>query len=153
MFERAYRDVLRSAPDLYGGLYERWNKPEPGRQRNLFEKLNTRPILKLLDEFRPDLVISTHGLPTGVISWLREKKRLHTPHAVVVAIRCNDFPGPAYQVDRRLNDSRRPARRRTNARRLSPPRAALDGVRILRQLQPGAARALSVGRRGRLLRG
>jgi processive 1,2-diacylglycerol beta-glucosyltransferase len=84
LFERAYRDVIRSAPDLYGWLYDRWNKPEPGRQRNLFEKLNTRPVLKLLDEFEPDLVISTHVLPTGVVSWLREKRRIATPHAVVV---------------------------------------------------------------------
>jgi processive 1,2-diacylglycerol beta-glucosyltransferase len=51
---------------------------------NGYEKLNTRPILKLLDEFQPDLVISTHVLPAVVVSWLREKQRIHTPHVVVV---------------------------------------------------------------------
>jgi processive 1,2-diacylglycerol beta-glucosyltransferase len=84
LFERTYRDVLRTIPELYGWLHDRWHKPDPRRQRNVFEKLNTRPILKLLDEFQPDLVISTHVLPTGVVSWLREKNRIRTPHIVVV---------------------------------------------------------------------
>ncbi len=84
LFERTYRDVVRHAPDLYGWLYEHLNRVEPGRQRNLLEKLNTAPILKLLNEFQPDLVISTHVLPAVVVSWLREKQRIQTPHAVVV---------------------------------------------------------------------
>ncbi|MCL5281725.1 MAG: UDP-N-acetylglucosamine--LPS N-acetylglucosamine transferase [Planctomycetes bacterium] len=84
LFERAYRDVVRRAPDLYGWLYEHFNRVEPGRQRNVLEKLNTRPILKLLSEFQPDLVISTHVLPAVVVSWLREKQRIQTPHAVAV---------------------------------------------------------------------
>ncbi len=83
LFEGAYRDVIRSAPELYGWLYNRWNKPEQGR-RNLFEKLNTKPVLRLLQEFQPDLVISTHILPTNVISWLRDTGRVMAPHAVVV---------------------------------------------------------------------
>jgi processive 1,2-diacylglycerol beta-glucosyltransferase len=37
LFERAYRDVIRSAPNLYGWLYERLNRARPGRQRNLLE--------------------------------------------------------------------------------------------------------------------
>jgi processive 1,2-diacylglycerol beta-glucosyltransferase len=84
-FMKAYVDVIQKVPDLYGWLYDHFDKPVECRtNRNLFEKLNTKPVLGLLDEYRPDLVISSHVLPAGIISWLRNEGRISTPHAVVV---------------------------------------------------------------------
>ena len=52
-------------------------------------------------------------------------------------IRCNNLPVLAYKVDKLLNDPKRLARMRANARRLSRPQAAFDIVRKLLPLRPG----------------
>jgi processive 1,2-diacylglycerol beta-glucosyltransferase len=84
LFLKIYFDVVRSAPELYGWFYERLNKPSQNqRMHSVFNKLNTRSILKLLDKVQPELVISTHPLPAGILSWLTETGRLGTRQAVV----------------------------------------------------------------------
>ncbi len=85
LFLRGFFDVVRTVPELYGWLYRHFDAPVRGPgPRNLFEKINAEPVLRLLDEHRPDLVISTHALPAGIVSWLRGAGRISVPHAVVV---------------------------------------------------------------------
>lgn len=85
LFLRAYADVIQNAPEVYGWLYDHFDKPWSNRgHRNIFEKLNTRPVLRLLDEYRPDLVICTHVLPAGILSWLKEKHHIYTPQVIVI---------------------------------------------------------------------
>jgi processive 1,2-diacylglycerol beta-glucosyltransferase len=85
LFLKIYMDMIQKAPELYGWFYDHLDKPVDSHgSRNLFARFNTRPVLKLLNEYRPDLVISTHALPAGIVSWLRAKDRIATPHAIVV---------------------------------------------------------------------
>ncbi len=84
LFERAYHDIVVNAPYLYGWLYERTNEPGQVKRPIFYEKLNTRPVRRLLDEYRPDLVISTHVVPAGILSWVKEKDSIDTPHAIIV---------------------------------------------------------------------
>ena len=84
LFLKAYVDVIKNAPGLYGWFYEHFDTPWQNQGLlNVFEKLNTRPLLKLLEKVRPDLVICVHALPAGIISWLREKYRVGVPQAIV----------------------------------------------------------------------
>jgi processive 1,2-diacylglycerol beta-glucosyltransferase len=85
LYSRAYIELVDKAPDVLGFLYDRLDKPWKYQKRRLaFDKLNTRPFIKLLNDYQPDLAVCTHFLPAEIISWLNEKHRLSTPQAVVV---------------------------------------------------------------------
>ncbi len=85
LFLRGFLNVVRKVPELYGWLYNHFDVPVRGPgPRNPFEKINAGPVLRLIDEHRPDLVICTHALPAGIVSWLRGTGRISVPHAVVV---------------------------------------------------------------------
>ncbi|MBI4751060.1 MAG: glycosyltransferase [Acidobacteria bacterium] len=84
-YSKAYIDMVNEAPEVLGWLYDYLDKPwEKERRRLAFDKLNTRPFVKLLNEEQPDIAICTHFLPSEIISWLTAKERLHCPQAVVV---------------------------------------------------------------------
>src|SRR5215510_15810791 len=85
LYSRAYIDLVNKMPEVPGWIYDQFDKPWKNERRRLaFDKLNTRPFVKLLREYQPDLVISTHFLPAEIISWLKAKQRLNTKQAIVV---------------------------------------------------------------------
>ncbi len=85
LYSKTYIELVDKAPDLLGWLYDYFDKPWRRERRRLaFDKLNTRPFVKMLAEFRPDIAVCTHFLPAEIISWLKAKHRLATPQAIVV---------------------------------------------------------------------
>src|SRR5215813_1194824 len=85
IYDKTYISMVRRAPELMGVLYDRTDKPwERMRQRLAVDRLNTRPMIKMLKRIQPDLCIATHFLPAEIIAWLRAKKKLQTHNAVVV---------------------------------------------------------------------
>jgi processive 1,2-diacylglycerol beta-glucosyltransferase len=85
LYSKAYLDMVSNAPALMGWLYDHFDKPWKSERRRLaFDKLNTRPFVKMLKEQQPDVVICTHFLPAEIVSWLRAKKKIAAWHAVVV---------------------------------------------------------------------
>ncbi len=85
LYSKAYIDVVNNTPALFGWLYEHYDKPwRNQRHRLAFDKLNTRPFVKMIEEYRPDIAVCTHFLPAEIISWLKEKLRIKTPQAIVV---------------------------------------------------------------------
>ena len=50
----------------------------------VFQSLEQRRRLELLERERPDLVVSTHFLPAEMASWMKAKGRLACPSAIVV---------------------------------------------------------------------
>jgi processive 1,2-diacylglycerol beta-glucosyltransferase len=77
--------MVNRMPELFGFFYEYFDKPwQKERRRLAFDKLNTRPFVKMLEDYQPDIAVCTHFLPAGIISWLKEKKRIDTRQAVVV---------------------------------------------------------------------
>jgi processive 1,2-diacylglycerol beta-glucosyltransferase len=84
-YSKAYLDMVNKAPALMGWLYDYFDKPWKGERRRLaFDKLNTRPFVKMLKEHQPDVVICTHFLPAEIVSWLRAKEKIAAWHAIVV---------------------------------------------------------------------
>ena len=84
-YSKAYIEMVNTMPDVLGWLYDYLDKPWKNERRRLaFDKLNTRPFVKLLQQERPDVVICTHFLPAEIISWLKAKERISTRQAIVV---------------------------------------------------------------------
>jgi processive 1,2-diacylglycerol beta-glucosyltransferase len=85
LYSKAYIELVDHAPDVLGWLYDYLDMPwERERRRLAWDKLNTRPFVRMLERYRPDLVLCTHFLPAEIISWLKAKERLACPQGIVV---------------------------------------------------------------------
>jgi processive 1,2-diacylglycerol beta-glucosyltransferase len=88
LYGKGYLDFVNKAPELVGMIYDRSDRPPKhpaaDRLRLLAGRLNTRPLVRLLREFDPDVVCHTHFLPAEIVAHQRRKGRVRAPHAVVV---------------------------------------------------------------------
>lgn len=89
LFRRFYSDLyvemVNRSPDLMGLLYNAMDRPWRYQKRRLaLDRLNTRPLVKLLKEADPGVVVCTHFLPAGILVHLKREKVLDVPVAVVV---------------------------------------------------------------------
>jgi processive 1,2-diacylglycerol beta-glucosyltransferase len=85
LYSRAYLDMVSRAPEVLGWLYDHLDEPWKNERRRLaLDRLNTRPFVKLLKEYQPDLIVCTHFLPAEIISWLKARERLTVRQAIVV---------------------------------------------------------------------
>ncbi len=85
LYSKAYIEMVNKMPDVLGWLYDQFDKPWKNERRRLaFDKLNTRPFVKMLREYQPDIIICTHFLPAEIISWLKAKERLAARQSIVV---------------------------------------------------------------------
>ena len=85
LYSKAYIDVVNKMPEVSGWFYDKLDKPwENERRRLALDKLNTRPFVKLLREYQPDMIICTHFLPAEIVSWLKAKERIASRQAIVV---------------------------------------------------------------------
>ncbi len=78
-------DVVNNIPELFGWFYhqrDKWGKND--RLKLAFDKLNTRPLIKVLEQYEPDIAVCTHPMPAEIVSWLIGQGRLSTRQAVVV---------------------------------------------------------------------
>jgi processive 1,2-diacylglycerol beta-glucosyltransferase len=84
-YDKAYLAMVRRAPELMGVLYERTDQPwRHVRPRLALDRLNTRPMTRLLERVQPDLCVATHFLPAEIIAWLIAENKLRARHAIVV---------------------------------------------------------------------
>jgi processive 1,2-diacylglycerol beta-glucosyltransferase len=85
LYSKAYIEMVNKMPEVLGWLYDHLDKPWKNERRRLaFDKLNTRPFVKMLKEYQPDIIVCTHFLPAEIISWLRAKERFDCRQAIVV---------------------------------------------------------------------
>jgi processive 1,2-diacylglycerol beta-glucosyltransferase len=100
LYSRVYLELVNNAPEVLGWLYEYLDSPWKHERRRLaFDKLNTRPFVRLLETYRPQWTVCTHFLPAEIISWLRGQGRLEARHAVVVT----DFDVHAMWLHRQVD--------------------------------------------------
>ncbi len=85
LYSKAYIELVNKTPEVLGWLYDALDKPWKNERRRLaLDKLNTRPFVKLLKEYQPDIAVCTHFLPAEILSWLQAKRRTTTRQAIVV---------------------------------------------------------------------
>lgn len=89
LFKKIYADLyvelVNRRPHLLGMLYDALDRPwEFQRRRLALDRLNTRPLVRLLKEENPSHAICTHFLPAEILVHLRRKRILEIPVGVVV---------------------------------------------------------------------
>jgi processive 1,2-diacylglycerol beta-glucosyltransferase len=85
IYSDLYIDLMTRGPDLLGWLYKTFDRPWQFQKRRLaMDRLNTGPMVKLIKQENPDLVLCTHFLPAEILIYLRKKKILNIPVGVVV---------------------------------------------------------------------
>jgi processive 1,2-diacylglycerol beta-glucosyltransferase len=85
LYSKAYIDMVNKMPEVLGWLYDHLDKPWKNERRRLaLDKLNTRPFVRMLKEYQPDITVCTHFLPAEIISWLKAKRRISCRQAIVV---------------------------------------------------------------------
>lgn len=84
-YSKAYIDLVNKMPEVPGWFYDKLDKPwKNERLRLALDKLNTRPFVKLLRQYQPDLIVCTHFLPAEIVSWLKAKERLSSRQVIIV---------------------------------------------------------------------
>ena len=85
LYSKAYIELVNKMPEVPGWMYDKLDKPWKNERRRLaLDKLNTRPLVRLLRDYQPDFIVCTHFLPAEIVSWLRAKERLASRQAIVV---------------------------------------------------------------------
>jgi processive 1,2-diacylglycerol beta-glucosyltransferase len=85
LYSKAYIDLVNKLPEVPGWFYDKLDKPWKNERRRLaLDKLNTRPLVKLLRDYHPDMIVCTHFLPAEIVSWLKAKERLASRQAIIV---------------------------------------------------------------------
>ena len=85
LYSKAYIELVNKMPEVPGFLYDKLDTPWKNERRRLaLNKLNTRPFVKLLREYHPDLIVCTHFLPAEIVSWLKAKERIASRQAIIV---------------------------------------------------------------------
>ena len=85
LYSKAYIELVNKLPEVPGWFYDKFDTPWKNERRRLaLDKLNTRPFVKLLREYQPDLIICTHFLPAEIVSWLKAKERIASRQAIIV---------------------------------------------------------------------
>ncbi len=75
-----YVYLATKTPKLYGKLYDLTNKDH--KFANFVTRLNNifaNKLMPLIDDFRPDIIITTHPFPTEMVSRLKSKKEINIP--------------------------------------------------------------------------
>ena len=85
LYSKAYIDLVNKMPEVPGWFYDKLDKPWKNERRRLaLDKLNTRPFVKMLRGYQPDLIVCTHFLPAEIVSWLKAKERLASRQVIIV---------------------------------------------------------------------
>lgn len=85
IYNQAYIALVRRTPGLMGLLYDRADRPWRHLSRRLaLDRLNTGPMIRLLQRVQPDLCVATHFLPAELIAWLKAKRKIQPQHVIVV---------------------------------------------------------------------
>ncbi len=89
LFRRVYADLYvelaNHRPQVLGYIYRVTNRPWRYDKRRLaLDRLNTRPLVRLLEQRNPAVALCTHFLPVDILLHLRQRKLLDIPVGVVI---------------------------------------------------------------------
>ena len=84
-YSTLYMKLVRTAPDVLGWAYKASDEPWKGDDFRLqLDRLNTRPLVKMIRDFDPQITVCTHFMPAGIIAHLIAERELDTHHSIVV---------------------------------------------------------------------
>lgn len=128
--EESYVQMVKFIPQIYGLLYElREKATEISGFRTWINQITAPTFQKLADDFKPDIIISTHPYPCGVASVLKEHYGMKAPVLAVVT----DFEAHPFWVYPNLDlyAVATPETKKTlTARGIDPNRVKVTGIPI-----------------------
>lgn len=93
-----YHFLATKTPKVFGKLYQKTNEETPFSQIvPKFNSLFCQKLVPLMEEFRPDVVVTTHPFATEMVSRLKEKGALFAP---LICIMTDYGPHKAWFADR-----------------------------------------------------
>ena len=97
MYSRTYLRLVNKAPHMLGLIYDAADKPWRGEnQRLAFDRLNALPLVRKIQNAKPDVIVCTHFMPAEIVSWMIACGKTEARHAVVVT----DFDAHAMWLTR-----------------------------------------------------
>jgi processive 1,2-diacylglycerol beta-glucosyltransferase len=99
-YSTLYKKLSSMLPEFLGWWYETSDDPwVADKGRLLIDLPQALPLINLVKEFRPDVILCTHFMPAGVISWLIANGKLDARLGVVIT----DFHFHAFWITRAFN--------------------------------------------------
>jgi processive 1,2-diacylglycerol beta-glucosyltransferase len=99
-YSTLYSTLSSIMPEFLGWWYERSDDPwVADKSRLAIDLPQALPLINLVKDFRPDVILCTHFMPAGVISWLIGNGKLDAQLGVVVT----DFHFHAFWITRAFN--------------------------------------------------
>lgn len=96
-YSTLYTKLSAMMPEFLGWWYEKSDDPwVADKGRLVIDLPQALPLINLVREFRPDVILCTHFMPAGVISWLIANGKLEAKLGVVVT----DFHFHAFWITR-----------------------------------------------------
>lgn len=96
-----YFRLVKQSPWYVGWLYD--NNDEPFKNERglplLWQMLNGQPLATFIEEYQPDLVVSTHFLPAGIAAQLLIEERINARLAIITT----DFDFQGMWLSRTFN--------------------------------------------------
>jgi len=97
LYSKLYAKLSTMLPEFLGWWYESSDDPwVSDRGRLALDLPQALPLINLVKEFRPDIILCTHFMPAGVLSWLIGNGKLDAKLGIVVT----DFHFHAFWITR-----------------------------------------------------
>jgi len=81
LVEQGYFLMIKFIPYLNKIVYDTFNKPNKQLKR-VGEFLDVKKYRKLIEQYKPDMILSTHYIPAMVVSWMY--KKFPIPNGVII---------------------------------------------------------------------
>ena len=79
-----YKKITSSTPRLWKTVYYHSEKGILSKISNGSNKFMARKLFHLVEEYKPDIIISTHMFSTQMISYLKKKNKVHSKLATIL---------------------------------------------------------------------
>lgn len=80
IIQKTYMGTLRRTPEVWEALYDNfWVEYLTRRMRKLIQRGKSRPLLQLMDDFRPDAAVCTQAHPLAVLGAYERRNRHRLP--------------------------------------------------------------------------
>jgi len=97
LYSTLYAKLSAMLPEFLGWWYESSDDPwVSDRSRLALDIPQALPLMNLVKEFRPDIILCTHFMPAGVLSWLIGNGKLDARLGIVIT----DFHFHAFWITR-----------------------------------------------------
>ncbi|MEI6033230.1 MAG: glycosyltransferase [Verrucomicrobiae bacterium] len=97
LYSRLYAKLSTLLPEFLGWWYESSDDPwVSDKSRLALDIPQALPLMNLVKEFRPDVILCTHFMPAGVLSWLKGNGKLDAKLGIVIT----DFHFHAFWITR-----------------------------------------------------